>query len=339
MDGSENDWSVLFDNKMRGKGQMPQNVLVSIDTEGPAGSDPVKRMIYGKTSDGKEYGINYLMKVFSDRKIKGLFFVDIPEIADHGETKIEQVLKDIEANGHSTGVHVHPDHMADINRRYLWQYSKEEQYEIIARCTDFYVKVLKKQPLSFRAGRYGADNNTLQVLDELGYKYDMSEFHSSRYCKITPEVTWNRIVSCGANGLKEVPVTTFRSLSTPFYYRNDQIDSGNVPSEFRRNIRAIINERTVDVVSMFFHSFQFLDWRKHPDSPTFSKKRWEKTIHNLDWLLDQDVVIISEEDLDSIEVNMQDPIGRLDRSKGILPYYYFSRRAIETIWQRITLNV
>ena len=66
---------------------MAQKVLVSIDTEGPAGTDPVERMIYGKTADGQEYGIRYLMKLFSDRKITGLFFVDIPETADHGEEK------------------------------------------------------------------------------------------------------------------------------------------------------------------------------------------------------------------------------------------------------------
>lgn len=318
---------------------MPQKVLVSIDTEGPAGSNPVERMIYGKTSDEKEYGIHYLMNIFSAHNIRGLFFVDIPEIADHGADKIERVLKDIEENGHDTGVHVHPDHMADINRRYLWQYSRDEQYEIIARCTDFYTKILRKQPKSFRAGRYGADNNTLSVLDEIGYKYDMSEFHSSRYCKIEPEVTWNRIVTCGKNGLKEVPVTTFRSISIPFYYRNDQIDSGNMPSEFKRNIQAIIQEGTVDVVSMFFHSFQFLDWRKNPDAPSLSKKKKKKAIANLDFLLQQDISFISETDLDKITENRNDPIGVLDRSKGILPYYYFSLRAIETIWQRITLNV
>lgn len=318
---------------------MAQKVLVSIDTEGPAGLDPVERMIYGKTVDGQEYGIRYLMDLFSERSIKGLFFVDIPEIVDHGEANIERVLKDIDENGHDVGVHVHPDHMADINRRYLWQYSKEEQYEIIARCTDFYEKVLKKQPLSFRAGRYGADNNTLEVLDELGYKYDMSEFYASRYCKITPPVTWNRIVICGKNGLKEVPVTTFKSLTTPFYSRNDQIDSGNMPSEFRRNIKAIISLGQVDVVSMFFHSFQFLDWRKHPDSPLFSNRRWKKSIMNLDYLLSKDVVFISEKDLDSINLNEKNSIGTLDRSKGILPYYYFGIRAVETIWQRMTLNV
>ena len=318
---------------------MAQKVLISIDTEGPAGTDPVLHMIYGKTVDGKEHGIRYLMKLFSKRNIKGLFFVDIPEIVDHGEKKIERVMKNIDSRGHDVGVHVHPDHMADPERRYLWQYTKDEQYEIIARCTDFYEKVLKKQPLSFRAGRYGADNNTLLVLDELGYKYDMSEFYASRYCKIDPPVSWNRIVTCGKNGLKEVPVTTFRSLSTPVYSRNDQIDSGNMPFEFKRNMKAIIEEGTVDVVSLFFHSFQFLEWREHPDEPEFSKKRWKKSMGNLDWLLTQDVEFISEADLADIKENDWDPIGALDRSGGILPYYYFGLRAAETIWQRITLNV
>ena len=318
---------------------MAQKILVSIDTEGPAGSDPVKRMIYGVTKDGNEFGIRYLMKLFSSKNIRGLFFVDIPEMADHGADRIERVLKDIDANGHDIGVHVHPDHMGDLNRRYLWQYSREEQYEIIARCTDFYKQVLKRAPLSFRAGRYGADNNTLLVLDELGYKYDMSEFYASRYCKITPPVTWNRIVSCGKNGLKEVPVTTFRSLSTPFYSRNDQIDSGNMPSEFRANMRAIIAEGKVDVVSMFFHSFQFLEWRKHPDEPVLSEKRRKKSLQNLGFLLNQNVDFITENDLERIEMNESDPLGSLDRSKGILPYYYFGLRAVETVWQRITLNV
>ena len=62
---------------------MIQKVLASIDTEGPAGADPVATMIYSKASDGKEYGIRYLMKMFDERGIRGLFFVDIPEIADH----------------------------------------------------------------------------------------------------------------------------------------------------------------------------------------------------------------------------------------------------------------
>ena len=110
---------------------MVQKVLVSVDTEGPAGELPVERMIYGQARDGKEYGISFLMDLFDKNNIKALFFVDIPEIVDHGEEKIAKVMHDIVDRGHDVGVHVHPDHMADINRRYLWEYTADEQYEII----------------------------------------------------------------------------------------------------------------------------------------------------------------------------------------------------------------
>ena len=318
---------------------MQQKVLVSVDTEGPAGQLPVERMIYGQAADGKEYGINFLMKLFEKNSIKALFFVDIPEIADHGEDKIRRVLLDISHRGHDVGVHVHPDHMADKERRYLWEYSKAEQYEIIARCTDFYEKTLKRPPKSFRAGRYGANNDTLEVLDDLGYLYDMSEFYASRYCKIDPPVTWNRVVKCGAKQLKEVPVTTIRSFSTPFYSRNDQIDSGRIPGEFRRYMREIKKTGAVDVVSMFFHSFQFIDWRKNPDAPKFSRNQYRYVKENMKYLKDNGSHYITEAELSIIPENQEDKLGAVDTSSGLKAYYYFSIHAIKTIMDRMILNV
>ena len=318
---------------------MKQKVLVSVDVEGPAGKLPVERMIYGQAKDGKEYGINYLMDLFDKNNIKALFFVDIPEIIDHGTEKIEQVMLDINERGHDVGVHVHPDHMNDINRRYLWEYTEDEQYEIIARCTDFYINTLKRTPKSFRAGRYGANNETLKVLDRLGYQYDMSEFYASRYCKINPPVTWNRVVKCGNVQLKEVPVTTIRSFATPFYSRNDQIDSGRIPGEFRRYMKEIERTGAVDVVSMFFHSFQFLDWRSNPDSPSFSKQKYRYVLENLEYLKSNNAVFIAESDLDDIKENEIDKLGAVDTSKGIGAYYYFSIHAVKTLWERIVLNV
>ena len=318
---------------------MRQKVLVSVDTEGPAGKMPVEKMIYGQARDGREYGISFLMNLFERNDIKALFFVDIPEIADRGENKIAEVMHHISERGHDVGVHVHPDHMADSNRRYLWEYTADEQYEIIARCTDFYEKTLKKPPLSFRAGRYGANNDTLDVLEKLGYRYDMSEFYASRYCKINPPVTWNRIVQCGDRQLKEVPVTTVKSFSVPFYSRNDQIDSGRLPGEFRRFMSEIIETSAVDVVSMFFHSFQFLDWRINPDSPKFSDRKLNNVIKNLQYLKEQNVRFISENELANIEENQEDKLGAVDTSKGLMAYYFFTIRAAQVLWNKMVRNV
>ena len=316
-----------------------QKVLVSVDTEGPAGKEPVERMIYSRTKDGKEYGITFLMDYFEKEGIKALFFVDIPEIIDHGEDKIAKIMKDISSRGHDVGVHVHPDHMSDINRRYLWEYNYEEQYEIIARCTDFYEKTLKKAPLSFRAGRYGANNDTIEVLKKLGYQYDMSQFYFSRYCKINPPVTWNRVVSYGDSQLKEVPVTTVKSFSTPFYERNDQIDSGRIPSEFRRFMREIQRTGAVDVVSMFFHSFQFINWRMNPDNPRYSRRKYQYVIENMEYLKKENAEFITEKDLAAITENENDKLGPVDVSKGLIAYYYFFIRAVGVLRDRLVRNV
>lgn len=316
-----------------------QKVLVSVDTEGPDGALPVERMIYSRTADGKEYGINFLMDYFDREGVRALFFVDIPEIVDHGGDKITKVMLDIASRGHDVGVHVHPDHMSDINRRYLWQYTYDEQYEIIARSTEFYEKVLKKAPLSFRAGRYGANNDTIEVLKKLGYLYDMSQFYSSRYCLIDPPVTWNRVIRYGDSQLKEVPVTTLRSFSTPFYQRNDQIDSGLIPGEFRRYMKEILKTGSVDVVSMFFHSFQFIDWRRDPDNPIFSKRKYNRVINNMEYLKGQKVDFIKEDDLAGLIENRDDKLGPVDVSKGLAAYYYFFIRTLCVIRDRMIRNV
>ena len=59
----------------------------------------------------------------------------------------------------------------------------------------------------------------------------------------------------------------------------------------------------------------------------------------MDTLQTMDIKYIKESDLDSIEINEEDPIGELDCSRFISSYYYFFLRAVRTIKQRIILNV
>ncbi len=318
-----------------------QKILVSIDTEAPVGREPIKRMIYGYLSDGEEYGIRYIMKFLSERGIKGLFFVDIPEAWHYGKDKIVSLIKEIDDNNHDIGVHVHPDHMMDEKRRYLWEYSFEEQYSMIESCTELYLKALGRTPKSFRAGRYGANNDTLTILSKLGYKYDMSEFYGSRYCKINPPITWNRLKKIPRTELIEVPVTTYKSFSCPIYSRNDQLDSGLLCNEFRRNVRIIESTHNVDVISMFMHSFQFLDWRKNPDNPKLKKKSIKRVKNNFEYLLNYpNFKFISESELGKcIICNGTDDIGKVDVSGGILSWYYFGLRAVRVLWDRHIRNI
>jgi hypothetical protein len=77
----------------------------------------------------------------------------------------------------------------------------------------------------------------------------------------------------------------------------------------------IIKEGSVDIVSMFFHSFQFLDWRKDPDHPKLAKTPLEKIRRNLAMLATMDVKFIAEGEIEEFPLNMNDTIGELDCSK------------------------
>ena len=324
---------------------MKQKVLISIDTEGPAGNMPVESLIYGKTVDGREYGIHYLMDFFDHYGAKGLFFVDIAEAWECGKDKIENVLRDIDRRGHDIGVHLHPDRMADNNRRYLWQYSYEEQYKMLFKCTEFYEKVLHRKPLSFRAGRYGADNQTIGILSELGYKYEMSGFCGNRFCKMDAVIAGNKVIKIGDTGLTEVPVTSYKSFSNPLYSRFDKIDCSMDTNEFVRVMKRIESYGSVDIVSFFVHSFSALNWRRNPEAPVLDKIQNRRLIEKLEWIRKESgFEYISESDIPQETTDSENREGGLDRgildvSNGIVPYWFFIKRAMSVLRAKVIRNV
>lgn len=311
-----------------------QKVLISIDTEVPAGN--IDSLIYGRTKNGKEYGIRYLMNLFDRHNAKGLFFVDLAEAWDYGEEGISKVVKEIKECGHDVGVHLHPDHMSDRNRRYLWQYSYDEQYEMISKCTELYFKITGNPPLSFRAGRYGANDETIKILENLEYKYDMSYFANNKYCKIQSN-QFNRLFYIG--NILEVTVTTFKSLSTPFYERYDKMDSGQMVGEFKRILRNIEENNLVDIASFFVHSFSFLNWRINPYSTTLDRRMEKRIKQNLRTVSESEFsTFISEADIEKISVSSYND-RELNCANGLKQYFYFCDRAFEVLKARTVRNV
>lgn len=61
-------------------------------------------------------------------------------------------------------------------------YSKEIEYKKLENLTTLFIKKFGYRPISFRAGRFGAGNNTIGILEKLGYLVDSS---------VTPHIDWN----------------------------------------------------------------------------------------------------------------------------------------------------
>ena len=313
---------------------MTQRVLISIDTEAPVGLDGINNLIFCKTKKG-EYGINYLMDCFDRYKFKALFFVDLAEAWEYGESEICAVLRAIDKRGHDIGVHIHPDRMADPKRRFLWQYSYEEQLSIIQKCTDLYEKTLLRKPKSFRAGRYGADENTIRALSKLGYEIDMSYFYSRKTCQLDSSLSYNQVFAI--DNVIEVPVTSFKSFKFFKYQRHDKLDFSMPFLEFKHVFKHMLKEQCVDVASFFLHSFSLVNWRKKPDSPRLLTRNVKKLDKMLKFLSDRRFQVISEADV--FEPAAYGPKPGFDLSKSILAPLFFAIRALSTLKDRLERNV
>lgn len=238
--------------------------IITVDTEGHDGLFPIEKLIFGQTKKG-DFGIGRIMDICDEFNVKALFFVDIAECWEYGEDKIRPVIYSIQERGHYIGVHIHPDHMADKKRLFLWEYSEKEQREIITLATHMYKKITGESPIYFRAGKYSANAITLSILKELGYKYDFSQFYGQKWCHINPPVAINYPHALGT--LTEIPVTTFSVGKLFSYEKFEKVDLEMDTRQFRYAINQLNKEDGV-IISLFLHSFSLLNWRKNPDNPT-----------------------------------------------------------------------
>ena len=315
--------------------------IFTVDVEGHVGVDPVEHLIYGKTKDGQLRGIDMLMDIFDQYHVKALFFVDIAEAWDYGEEKIAGVLKHIEERGHDVGVHIHPDHMADKNKLFLSEYTREEQYEMISKCTDFYEQTLGHRPLAFRAGKYGANRETLNILAEFGYKADFSEFYGHKWCHINPPVAKVNVQKLN-NGLIEIPVTSYISIDIGLYSRYDKLDCSQTASEFKAVMNKLINKNE-GIAVLFAHSFSLLDWRRKPNAPKYKRnlmKRLEKQLKYVDKCSDVNIINLR----DAIDIYEKSECKDMSADsfvvlKGLRAFFWFADRAKSVIKSRIDIRL
>ncbi len=309
-------------------------VLVTIDTEGHDGEDPIRHLIFGETTDGR-YGIERIMDEFDKANAKVLFFVDFAEAWDYGRDKVEKVVHTILDRGHNVGVHIHPDHMADKKRLFLYEYTHEEQYDIIKRCTDLYTEIVGQPPKSFRAGKYGANYDTLDILCELGYQYDFSEFYHQKWCGIHPELTIN--APCRYKSLIEFPVTMHQSVHLGPFIREDKLDIEQMTAgELRYGLTQIAKAPFDMVTTLFFHSFSLLKWRDRPDAPEKNKKNLAKLQSAVKAVAEnKDMRFITEADLVNVTVAdqaqaMKSTIKWRNQVKGFWYTYMKALKIVKT---------
>jgi hypothetical protein len=170
--------------------------FITIDTEydfdftrrrGPASrGDNFARSIAAATPSG-EVGVNYQMDVFDRHGLKAVFFVDPMPALLWGVAAVEDMVGPILAGGHDVQLHIHtewlglagpanplarsPGNRTGLN---IKDFAFEEQCALLDYARGVLVAAGAPSPVAFRAGNYGANDDTLRALAALGLRYDTS---------------------------------------------------------------------------------------------------------------------------------------------------------------------
>jgi len=236
-------------------------LLLTVDTEASMYRGkplPISKMVYGEIG-GEEYGIARIMDICEGYGVKATFFVSVLESLHFGEGIIKEVCEKIYDRGHDVQLHIHPNWKYD--RMFMWEYSLNEQVEIIKDAKEIFFKCLGKYPIAHRAGGLAADYNTLKALKENKIPVDSSFALGYPFCKLNSGFPAKNAL-CNSEGVLEVPITTFSQLKFGSFksYRNFDINADTL-SELKYVVKSA-KRRYLRVVTLLMHSFSFLTRNK-----------------------------------------------------------------------------
>lgn len=166
------------------------SVYITIDTEYSSSlaarkgsgsrEENFEKSIAGITPSGS-VGIGYQLDIFDHYDLKAVFFVDPMPALLWGVEAISDVIGPIIERGHDVQLHLHAEWLAlseannPLGKRtgtHIKDFTYDEQCQLIDYARSTLMAAGAPRPIAFRAGNYGANDDTLRALAELGFSYD-----------------------------------------------------------------------------------------------------------------------------------------------------------------------
>lgn len=247
------------------------NVYLTIDTEysaalfrmlGEAGrAENFARSILGRTPAG-DAGIRYQMDVLDRHDLKAVFFVDPMPSLVWGQRAITDVVEPILARGHEVQLHLHTEwlafarHKPPISRTGpdMRDFTRAEQRQLISWGIDALVAAGVRRPTAFRAGNYGANDDTLAALSEVGIGIDTSHCPGIADSKCDISLTQWHLSPLLHCGVVEVPISAIRGFGDTL--RHAQLTALS-HAELVAALRFAVETRA-QCITIVSHSFELL---------------------------------------------------------------------------------
>ncbi len=177
-------------------------LYVTIDTEMDA--DIHWRKAYPPEFSSVLIGIPKMLRPIWDRyQVNPIYFVS-PEVAE--DEACCKVLREEVNRGAIIGAHLHPEYIEPDKKDMTCNmpaefpcnaYEMEVEKAKLQNLTNLIERNIGVRPVWYRAARFGADEDTIKILNELGYLYDSS---------FTPCIDWS---SKGGPNHEKTPLTKY----------------------------------------------------------------------------------------------------------------------------------
>jgi peptidoglycan/xylan/chitin deacetylase (PgdA/CDA1 family) len=163
--------------------------LITVDTElsallyqrGLSAHANFESSITGRTQAGC-FGVGWQMGQLDAYGLKGVFFVDPMPGLVYGEAVVADMVGPIIERGHDVQLHIHTEWLEWAKANpvgtktggNLCSFDRADQQTLLSFARAALMRAGAPQPTAFRAGNYGANDDSLAALSALGFEWDTS---------------------------------------------------------------------------------------------------------------------------------------------------------------------
>lgn len=244
-------------------------LLITVDTElssslyqrGVGLSENVSRSIWAEAR-GQAHGIGWQMEMLERHGLKGVFFLDPMPALAHGADFLAPIVEAIEGRGHEVQMHIHTEWLAwakdspvgGRQGRNIGDFSLDDQITLLSRAKALLEQAGAPSIAAFRAGNFGANDDTLRALAAIGVMWDSSvnPAYLGHGCAITADPA--QIGAQRMQNIVELPVSGIHDR--PGHFRPAQICAMSA-SEMRAGLRHAARMGH-DAFTVVTHSFEML---------------------------------------------------------------------------------
>lgn len=214
-----------------------------------------------------DYTVRMINKIFQRFNIKGVFFVSLYEHCKIGNDVIKNLISFLKKRKYDIAIHTHPLWCDKKQREHMWQYSLNEQIQIIEEGKKLIKDWTGECPVAHRAGAYAINKDTLKALHINEIPIDSSMFYGHPNCK----VVWSKNKVIEKNGVIEIPVTGFyRELYFKIGFKRIRIKRKFIKTDIDwailDELKFFVEEakkHNVKIMNLFMHSYSLLKWDKN----------------------------------------------------------------------------